>query len=148
MRRSLAALALFVATTLLARAGAQPDPYVDASEQLVTEVHVRDLGRSIEFYRSLGFELVRRADTFAELSWEGVLFFLDSAQQPPAVTTPAANVRVMVADVDAYWERVQRLDVPVLKPIADKYYGLRDFTVLDPDGFGIRFASRRAPQDE
>jgi hypothetical protein len=26
--------------------------------------------------------------------------------------------------------------------VADRDYGLRDFTVLDPDGFGLRFASR------
>jgi hypothetical protein len=26
-------------------------------------------------------------------------------------------------------------------PIADRYYGLRDFMIADPEGFGIRFAS-------
>jgi hypothetical protein len=26
-------------------------------------------------------------------------------------------------------------------PIGDRYYGLRDFTIRDPDGFGVRFAS-------
>lgn len=136
--------ALLAATAVLFHEAPQPEPYVPASEQLVAEVHVRDLDRSIDFYQSLGFDLVRRDETFAELSWNGVLFFLDSAQPPPAVSTPAANVRVMVADVDAYWERVRELAIPVLKPIADKDYGLRDFTVLDPDGFGIRFASRLA----
>jgi hypothetical protein len=30
----------------------------------------------------------------------------------------------------------------VLAPIADRDYGLRDFTIADPDGFGIRFATR------
>jgi hypothetical protein len=29
----------------------------------------------------------------------------------------------------------------VLAPIGDRDYGLRDFTILDPDGFGQRFAS-------
>jgi len=29
----------------------------------------------------------------------------------------------------------------VVIPIADRYYGLRDFTMADPDGFGVRFAS-------
>jgi NAD(P)H-dependent FMN reductase len=29
----------------------------------------------------------------------------------------------------------------VVSPIADRYYGLRDFTIADPDGFGVRFAS-------
>jgi hypothetical protein len=26
--------------------------------------------------------------------------------------------------------------------VADRDYGLRDFTIADPDGFGIRFATR------
>jgi hypothetical protein len=29
----------------------------------------------------------------------------------------------------------------VVSPIGDRYYGLRDFTIADPDGFGLRFAS-------
>jgi len=30
----------------------------------------------------------------------------------------------------------------VIKPIGDRDYGLRDFTVTDPDGFGLRFGAR------
>jgi len=48
----------------------------------------------------------------------------------------------MVPDVDAMWRRVRALRVPVATPIADRHYGQRDFTVRDPDGFGIRFATR------
>jgi len=29
----------------------------------------------------------------------------------------------------------------IIIPIADRYYGLRDFLIADPDGFGVRFAS-------
>jgi hypothetical protein len=32
----------------------------------------------------------------------------------------------------------------VVKAIADRYYGRRDFTVISPDGVGLRFASRLA----
>jgi uncharacterized glyoxalase superfamily protein PhnB len=48
----------------------------------------------------------------------------------------------MVADVDAYWQRASAMNAPILVPIDDREYGLRDFTILDPDGFGIRFGSR------
>ena len=138
--RSLILLALAIAT--LAQDGSLREPYVPPRDQLVTEVHVSDLSRSITFYEQLGFRLVRRDETFAELEWEGLLFFLDSAKAPPAVDTPAANLRVMVRDVDAMWETTQRMDAKVIRPIADRYYGLRDFTIADPDGFGIRFATR------
>lgn len=115
--------------------------YIPATSQLVVEVHVRDIAASVAFYRRLGFELVRDAGTFVELAWEGHLLFLEQRQieQPPY---PQANVRVMVPDVDRYWALAQELGARVTIPIADREYGLRDFTIADPDGFGIRFGTR------
>ncbi len=134
----------FFCLTLLATlvVGRSQERYVPSSEQLVVELFVRDLGRSIAFYRDLGFEFVRRDDEFAEVSWEGHLFFLDASQPAPELSSPAANVRVMVPDVDIHWEKATAAGARVRRPIDDRYYGLRDFTILDPDGFGIRFATR------
>jgi len=42
---------------------------------------------------------------------------------------------------DECWARVQKLGAEMIIPIANRYYGLRDFTIADPDGFGVRFAS-------
>jgi hypothetical protein len=40
------------------------------------------------------------------------------------------------------------MSATVLASIADREYGLRDFTILDPDGFlGIRFGSRLQSSD-
>ena len=36
---------------------------------------------------------------------------------------------------------VNDMGASVMVPIGDRYYGLRDFTISNPDGFGIRFAS-------
>ena len=116
--------------------------YVPPTEQLVVEVFVRNLDRAIEFYRALGFQLLGRKGGFATVTWEEHRLFLDEQPhyEPPA--SPQANVRVMVPDVDAWWHRASALGARVVAPIADRYYGLRDFTIADPDGFGIRFASR------
>ncbi|MDH5234214.1 MAG: VOC family protein [Gemmatimonadota bacterium] len=111
--------------------------------ELVVEVFVRDLDRSLDFYCDLGFELESRTGGFAILHWQGRLWFLDERPDlPPHEGSERANVRVMVPDVDAMWRRVRALRVPVATPIADRHYGQRDFTVRDPDGFGIRFATR------
>ena len=116
--------------------------YVPATEQLVVEVFVRSLDRAIEFYRALGFQLLGRKGGFATVTWEKHRLFLDEQPQYEPPTSPQANVRVMVPDVDAWWHRAHALGARVVAPIADRYYGLRDFTIADPDGFGIRFASR------
>ena len=118
---------------------------VPPTEQLVTEILVRDIRRSTEFYRRLGFELLRDGGHFVELTWEEHRLFLAERSAFPDASRiatapppefPLANVRVMVADVDAHWTRANAVGARVVTPIADRYYGLRDFTVADPDGIG------------
>lgn len=117
--------------------------YVDPTEQLVTEIFVRDIGVSTAFYRRLGFEVTRDDGDFVELAWEGHLLFLDERpDMGPVPETVQANVRVMVPDVDRFWELAAEMEARVLAPIEDKAYGLRDFVIADPDGFAVRFASR------
>lgn len=124
--------------------------YVDPTEQLVTEIVVRDIRRSIDFYRRLGFELLRDGGDFVELTWEDHRLFLAElsafrhargAALAAAPAFPLANIRVMVPDVDECWKRANELGARIISPVADRYYGLRDFTIADPDGFGVRFAS-------
>ena len=116
--------------------------YVPATEQLVAEIFVRDARRSKSFYEQLGFEIAEDRRTFVVLTWEGHELFIDERPdlpEPPSM--PQANVRVMVADVNAYWQRALGMGAGVLAPIADREYGLRDFTILDPDG-GSRAGKR------
>ena len=117
--------------------------YVPSTEQLVVEVYARNLPCSIEFYRALGFEVLSVEADFAMLTWENHRFFLEPRSDLPAPTDqPQANMRIMVPDVDRYWTIAQQIGARVVKSIDDRYYGLRDFTIADPDGFGLRFGSR------
>src|SRR3546814_8625017 len=98
-----------------------------------------DVCSSDLFYRSLGFELLRRTGGFAVIHWDGQRLFL--AEDPDAPTAPRwVNIRIMVDDVDALWEHVQALGISPAHAIGDRFYGLRDFKLSDPSGFEIRFA--------
>jgi catechol 2,3-dioxygenase-like lactoylglutathione lyase family enzyme len=120
-------------------------PYVPPTEQLVVEVYARDLPRSIAFYQALGFEVLSVEADFVVLAWEHHRFFLEARPDLPApIDYPTANMRIMVSEVDRYWAIAQQLGAPVIRPIADRDYGLRDFTIVDPDGFGLRFGTRLA----
>lgn len=115
----------------------------EREEQLVVELMVRDLDRAVALYTALGFVLERRDDGFAALRWDDRRLFLDERRDlPPPAGPSRANVRIIVPDVDRRWERARELGLAVERPIADRYYGLRDFTVVDHDGTGLRFASR------
>jgi catechol 2,3-dioxygenase-like lactoylglutathione lyase family enzyme len=117
--------------------------YVEAAEQLIVEIYVCDIKQSTAFYERLGFKAVRKEPTFVELGWDDSRLYLEQlADQPAPPTTLVANVRIMVPDVDRYWKLCQEMKLPVKRAIGDRYYGLRDFTVVSPDGIGLRFASK------
>jgi catechol 2,3-dioxygenase-like lactoylglutathione lyase family enzyme len=122
-------------------------PLYERDAQLVLEIFVRDLARSLDFYQALGFALERRTRGSAVLSWGDAFLFL--VQRPdlvlPASVAARASVRVMVDDVDAYRELATSLRARVSSEIANRSSGLRDFTLLDPDGFGVRFAQSLEP---
>lgn len=114
----------------------------ELAEQLVVEVMVRNLDYSLALYSALGFTVERRDGGFAALRWGERRVFLAQSGDMPAPSGPArANLRILVPDVDRLWTVAQAIGLAVERPIADRYYGLRDFTVVDPDGFGLRFAS-------
>jgi catechol 2,3-dioxygenase-like lactoylglutathione lyase family enzyme len=128
--------------------------YVDSTEQLVAEILVRDIKRSIEFYQRLGFKLLREESDFAELTWEDHQLFLAELSAfhegrgvapPMPPPFPLANIRIMVPNADDYWKLANEIGARVIVPIADRFYGLRDFIIADPDGFGVRFASLLPP---
>lgn len=121
--------------------------YVPSTDQLVIEVFVRDAVRARDFYTALGFELVEDRGTFIAMTWEGHKLFLDERpDMPPPPDFPQANIRIMVPNVDDYWRLAQELGARVVAPIEDRNYGLRDFTIADPDGFGLRFGTRLATE--
>ena len=121
-------------------------PYVDPTEQLVTEIFVRDIERSKDFYCRLGFELRVDRGTFVGLRWETNRLLLDQRTDlPPPPEFPPANIRVMVPNVDDIWKLAGEIGATIVSPIDDRRYGLRDFTIADPDGFGVRFGTRLSP---
>lgn len=107
--------------------------------QGVVEIVGPDIERSLAFYTTLGFVVERRTGPFAVLVGYGLRLFLAEDQQAPT-DKRWTNLRIIVADVDAIWDRVNRLGLSACRPIGDRFYGLRDFVLTDPSGFEIRFA--------
>ena len=118
------------------------ESYVNQEEQLVVALYVRDIKKSSAFYRSYGFEVLRDEGTFMELKWEDARLFLSEVPgTPPPPPNPIGNLRVMVPNVDEYWNLAIEKEAKILSPIEDRYYGLRDFIIAGPDGLALRFAT-------
>jgi catechol 2,3-dioxygenase-like lactoylglutathione lyase family enzyme len=115
----------------------------DVYEQLVIELYVRDFKASCAFYQAFGFRMVHDEGDFAELQWEDALLFLEAnPNAPPPPSFPVGNIRILVPNVDDYWTLSQQMGVQALRPLENRSYGLRDFTIAGPDGIGLRFATR------
>ncbi|MGJ5815874.1 VOC family protein [Paludibaculum fermentans] len=116
--------------------------YTESQQQLVVELYVRNVRVSAEFYQRLGFQVERAEEHFVALNWERSRLLLEEIPgQPEPPSTVVANMRILVPDVNHYWTLCQELGLRVIKPVEDRYYGLRDFTVVSPDGLGLRFAT-------
>lgn len=121
------------------------------ADQLVLELYVKDLLKAAVFYEDLGFTRGRTEHNFMVLHWDKspgnhAMIFLEAINNPPPPFSSLpqhviGNIRILVDDVDKYWELAQSLNAPVLKPLADRSYSLRDFTIISPEGLGLRFGS-------
>jgi uncharacterized glyoxalase superfamily protein PhnB len=124
---------------------------------LTPNLVVADLPRSLVFYRdTLGFELVAtQPDTapfvFAWLRQGPVNLFLNDAATSRADPKAGAHVKdgpggialyVTMTDIDAFHTRV-RDTVSIIDPLETKFYGMREFTITDPDGFVLTFAEEQ-----
>jgi uncharacterized glyoxalase superfamily protein PhnB len=119
---------------------------------LAIEIFVADVAEATRFYTdTLGFT-VMRADppeepvfAIAHLGEAVVMFMNDpfyaGARSDLDYRGAGIDVRLMVPDVDAVYERIHASGVEVMRPIGDRDYGLRDFIMRDPFGFRLRFAS-------
>jgi uncharacterized glyoxalase superfamily protein PhnB len=94
---------------------------------------VANLQRAIDFYtRVMGFELGWTAGE----PLDRASFCRDSVEITVEVDAAPARAQayIQVSGVDAYFETITAAGASVKIPLADRFYGMRDGRVLDPDG--------------
>ena len=106
-----------------------PEQFYQGAPVLV----VPDVAATAAFYRKvLGFKSDPGADT-SEYSvvWRdnAALHFTEGEHRPTGV-----RVFFWVRDVDALYAEVTRQGVAIDVPIATRPYGIRDFSIRDPNG--------------
>ena len=115
------------------------------------ELFPADLDRFVDFYtRVLRFRIVRDERTAewpyvsierGSLAIGAVRAWEDPA---PASRLPPNGVELVleVDDVDAEHDHIVGCGVGLVEGLVDRPWGLRDFRLLDPDGYFLRFTSR------
>jgi hypothetical protein len=132
------------------------DPFLTSS--VILELHVPAFEPIKEYYLPLGFHvvwerepegkkgyLVLQMDNNVLCFWAGndQVYSQDYFKQFPAGLPRGYGVEivVMVEDVEMFYEQVKE-HANVVKPLASRPWGLKDFRTADPAGFYLRFTDR------
>jgi uncharacterized glyoxalase superfamily protein PhnB len=137
--------------------------FADVTPNLV----VSNIDRSLAFYRDvLGFSLVTTVPeqpppgspkpqdgqggeggfAFAWMQRDTVNVFLNSETATGMTTAAGTNILFITLEpgdiatgIDALFAAVKDR-APVEMPVTDQFYGMREFTIRDPDGYVVTFA--------
>lgn len=120
--------------------------------QAVFDAYVNDLLNTVSFLSKFGFQVLHLEKNAATLKWGNSLLLVRDAAEELAGGTKEAwnsdvscvgNVRALVDNVDEYYCLAQDTPgVTIVKPLKDRDYGLRDFTVLGPNNMTLRVGAR------
>lgn len=114
------------------------------SAESTTVFHVSNLDKSVDFYTgTLGFAVdfkFGEPETYAGLSWNGVHLHLSSSY-PYKNNTGHGSLYIRCGAIDRLYARLESAGVEFYSRIRDREYGMRDFSIKDPDGNQIGFGA-------
>ena len=106
-------------------------------------IHVPDVRAAMEWYRSVGFEVIRTNECDGVLDWALLSFgdgrvMFNAGGKLTSDDRRDVDLYVNTDNVDALYARLEgRVDVR--KQPYDTFYGTREFIVRDPNGFWVTF---------
>jgi catechol 2,3-dioxygenase-like lactoylglutathione lyase family enzyme len=131
---------------------------------LIPELCCTNIKASLSFYlETLGFRIQYQRDEegFAMIEREGSCIMLDEVGQNSGIETKRTwisapmelpfgrgiNLQIKTTEIDLLYNRCKQKRSNIFLPIEEKWYrvdnreiGNRQFIVLDPDGYMLRFA--------
>jgi uncharacterized glyoxalase superfamily protein PhnB len=111
---------------------------------------VRDMKKTLDFYtKSLGFTLKMAFPTpdnpeYADIVKDGMVMMFIPAKNHGINEKEKLGVGVYLylqidGDIDKYYNELKQKGVKIAVDIKDEPFGVRDFTVEDPDGYKLTF---------
>lgn len=121
-------------------------------ESLSPNIFVRDMNRTIEFYKLLGFTVTMSVpETGSELVWvmmtnDSVTFMFQTfeslADDLPEISRNDGSsllLYISLKNIDSFFESVKD-KVQVLKGLEKTFYGATEFSILDNNNYVLTFA--------
>jgi uncharacterized glyoxalase superfamily protein PhnB len=121
-------------------------------ESLSPNIFVRDMNKTIEFYKQLGFEVIMSVpETGNELVWvmmtNGSVTFMfqtfeSLADELPQISRTDGSsllLYINLKNINGFFESVKD-KVQVLKGLEKTFYGATEFSILDNNNYVLTFA--------
>jgi catechol 2,3-dioxygenase-like lactoylglutathione lyase family enzyme len=125
---------------------------------LIPELSVSDIKKSLDFYLNIllfKLEYEREEDKFALLSHQDSQIMIEEINgnwETGDLNYPygrGINLQIATNSIDELYQNIKRNKYPINIEIQDNWYradnklvGQKEFLVLDPDGYLLRFAQR------
>jgi len=106
-------------------------------------IHVPDVRQTVDWYKSIGFQLARTNEDHGEMDWAKLTFgnselMFSAAGKASTERRREVDLYITADDVDEIFRRLEEQAEIVEKPY-DTFYGMHEFTIRDCNGFWITF---------
>src|SRR6266851_223347 len=113
------------------------------SQKVVPMIHVPEVRDTVDWYTSTGFKLVRQNEEDGEINWAKLTFgnsevMLDAGGKPSTEHRREVDLYITTDSVDDLYRRLKDR-VQVVEELYDAFYGMREFTIRDFNGFWVTF---------
>jgi len=117
-------------------------------QKITANLMVRDVDASLKFYVNiLGLkQQITVPDeppfVFVAVGADAVEIFLNRDEPAGKAKPGGISLYVELDGLDQLLSRMQQHNVKIEIPLNETFYGMREFAVLDPDGYLVIFAER------
>jgi uncharacterized glyoxalase superfamily protein PhnB len=113
------------------------------SQTVVPMIHVPDVSATVEWYTSIGFNVIRQNEEDGEINWAKLSFgdgelMLNAGGKPSSDQRREVDLYILADNVDDLYRRFKDR-VQVVEDPHDTFYGMREFIMRDVNGFWVTF---------
>jgi len=106
-------------------------------------IHVPDIRATVEWYKSIGFTVLRTDEEYGDLHWALLSFgdghvMFNAGGRRSAEDRREVDLYVETENVDDLYQRL-RGRVVIREEPHDTFYGMREFIIRDISGFWVTF---------
>jgi uncharacterized glyoxalase superfamily protein PhnB len=113
------------------------------SQTVVPMIHVPDVSATVDWYTSIGFQLLRVNKEDGEVNWAKMSFgnsevMFQSGGKPSTAHRREVDLYILTDNVDDL-HRYLKDRVQIVENLHDTFYGMRELITRDINGFWVTF---------